>query len=143
MQDYQIEILDRLLKEKGLNQSDLAECLGRNASAVTLLYSRRRQLKFEELEPIAKMLGMSIVELTSHLTGQAMEPWDDGVFAMAIQRARQALNQSSATLEDTKFADYVFELYKLGLSEKRSDGHPVITLSSAAFMLRHKLTPIN
>ena len=54
------------LKKQGMSQSDLARTLNVHRSAVTRMFSGERRMTVEEQDKIARILGVSVEEVSAH-----------------------------------------------------------------------------
>lgn len=60
-----LKILESLMKERGFKRIDLAAWLGRNPSAVTMIFKRQREVSSDEAAVIAHKLNVPIERLYS------------------------------------------------------------------------------
>lgn len=60
-----IDNLRRLIKEKGLKQTFVAEQAGMTDQQLTDILNNRKLLRIEHLAPLAQVLGVNVEELIS------------------------------------------------------------------------------
>jgi hypothetical protein len=143
MKAEDISVIGKLLAKAGKSKSDLAKCWGRDPSAATAFFKGEREIVLDELDKTALLLGMSTTELVAKLRGEKLQAWDDELYTLALKRAKQVVDSSSAKLNGSAFAEYVYLLYKHALSEKRTEGEASLTLATAELLLNQKLIQAN
>lgn len=90
------QLLKTLLKEKGVQQTELAVLLGRDKAVITNLLQGKRHLKAEEAVIIAKYLGVPVTRLLGEkaVPGKAAEP-----VLIPFQHAPVMLKKSRQVIE--------------------------------------------
>lgn len=128
-----IRALEALLREHQKTRSELARCLGRHPSAITQLFKGERLLKVEEIAKIANLLNMSSAELVDRLGGDTYtsKRQNEEIHQLAFQRAMEVIRKNHADLSDEMLANFVFELFSIGVEEQTREGKAVLTYATA------------
>jgi transcriptional regulator with XRE-family HTH domain len=73
----QLEIIRRVMRERGIKQDVIAEALGLERSGVSKLLNGRRQMKAREMIKIGRVLGLDVASLLSGVELDDLEEFRD------------------------------------------------------------------